>query len=236
MPLEHFIKKILIAIPVYNEEKTITKVIAGIRVLVSFDILIIDDGSTDNSLEVIKKLKPKKIIRHLKTMGYGKSVIDIFNYAIKNKYLYLIKLDADLQHEPHYIPDFLKEIPNSDIVSGSRYMSSSAVVNPPPKSRQNINKKITRILNKITQFNLTDSFCGFKAYKVKSLKKLKLSEKGYGFPLQFWIQTKKNNLKIKEIPISLIYIKDRKDFQGELRNPAKRLKYYLNVIKNELSR
>lgn len=231
--------KTLVAIPTYNEENTIAMVLNRIKTVCNYDILIYDDGSTDNTLETIVRaqnlvpLRNIAIKHHKKQLGYGKTVIDIFKYASKNNYAYLIKMDADLQHEAKYIKNFMKYIKFYDIVSGSRYTKKSPVLSKSPKERKNINKIITKLLNKITHYNLTDSFCGFKAYKVSSLKKLKLTEKGYGFPIEFLLQAYKNKLTLKEIPISLIYIKNRRDFKGKIKKPENRLKYYLKIINCE---
>ncbi|MBI2252583.1 MAG: glycosyltransferase family 2 protein [Armatimonadetes bacterium] len=226
--------KTLIALPVYNEEKTLFQVLQDIKNHADFPILILNDGSTDQSLKILKNFSEIKVINHKKRQGYGRCVIDIFKYALKNKYDYLIKLDADFQHEAKFIPKFLKYIPYYNLVSGSRYHPKSKIINPAPQERQKINQKITKIINQITHFNLSDSFCGFKVYQCGSLKKLTLTETGYGFPMQFWIQAYYNNFKIKELPINLIYIKEREDFKGRLKDPIFRLNYYLKIIKKEM--
>ncbi|MFH1453761.1 MAG: glycosyltransferase family 2 protein [Armatimonadota bacterium] len=225
--------KILIAIPTYNEENTVALVINCVKQACGYDILIYDDGSTDGTLKTVKSLKDIIIKRHKKRKGYGQTVRDIFNYAVKHNYDYLIKMDADLQHETKYIKEFVKHMKKYDVVSGSRYHKRSPVISGAPGEREKINKKITGIINKITGYKITDSFCGFKAYKVKFLKKLELTEKGYGFPVEFWIQAYKNKFTLKEIPVSLIYIKDRRDFTGKIKNSDYRLNCYLKIIKKD---
>ncbi len=102
-------------------------------------------------------------------------------------------MDCDHQHQPSCIPLFYNEIEkdDADIISGSRYLDpeNNGTAKPPPE-RVIINKKITILLNQMLNLKLTDSFCGFKAYRVESLKKLKLTENGYGLPLQLWIQVR----------------------------------------------
>lgn len=233
----------LVAIPTHNEEKTIALVVNRAKAVCDYDILIYDDGSNDNTVKSVGACYPSTgsgqvgmplqnifIRRHKKQMGYGKTVTDIFKYAVKNNYTYLIKMDADLQHEAKYIKNFIKNIKHYDIVSGSRYHKNSPVLSRAPRERHNINKIITKTINKITGYNLTDSFCGFKAYKVSALKKLKLTEAGYGFPMEFLLQAHKNKLKLKEIPISLIYINSRRDFTGKIKDSDYRLKYYMGII------
>jgi len=175
--------KTLIAIPLFNEEKTIKKLIGLIKKYTGSDILIIDDGSSDNSVKILRSVKNIKLLRNSVRKGYGSTLQKIFDFSIKNNYKYLITLDADLQHEPLYIPEFMKFIQRYDIVSGSRYLKNSKIKSPAPEKRRYVNLIITKIINRITNYNLTDSFCGFKGYKVESLRKIRLSSKGLAAPL-----------------------------------------------------
>ncbi len=234
-------KEFLIIIPVFNEEKYINDVINKVKEnidLATTDIVVIDDGSTNGTSQILKKIEKIKIITHPQNQGYGKSLIDGFNYAIENGYKYVITMDCDKQHEPERIKNFIKviKVKNIDIVSGSRYMDfKSEMISKVPQDRFKINRKITEKLNKITKYNLTDAFCGFKAYKISALKKLNLTEPGYGMPIQLWIQAKINNLKIKEIPVDLIYLDCTRNFSNRFRSPAQRYRYYLKILYNELT-
>lgn len=229
-------KKTLVILPVFNEEGSILDVLKGLLVdLVNLDvdILIVDDGSTDNTPELLEGAGVDLLIRHPRNQGYGKSLIDGFAFAIKNNYRYALTMDCDGQHEPPYIPAFLEEISNFDIVSGSRYLSASSRISEPPRDRLEINRTITQLIRKITEYNITDSFCGFKAYRTEGLKRLNLTEYGYGMPLQLWIQASRAGLTLKEIPAPLIYKSWSRDFKGVFKTNQERLKYYIEVIDRE---
>jgi dolichol-phosphate mannosyltransferase len=237
--------KNIIVIPIFNEQRHIFKVLQKVRKFSQDDLLFINDGSTDLSQNIIEKFaySPKTlghiyVLRHLKNQGYGQSLIDGIRYAQLHHYQYITTMDADEQHEPKFIPQFLNEIKkgNADIISGSRYISPYNKYDNPPVDRLKINQQITQLINHITGYGLTDSFCGFKSYNLKSLKKLELSEKGYGFPLQLWIQACKNHLKVKEIAINMIYLDKNRTFGGRLDNPEIRLKYYMEVIHREVEK
>ncbi|MEP9410180.1 MAG: glycosyltransferase family 2 protein [Candidatus Brocadia sp.] len=227
--------KILVAIPVFNEI-AVYNIIQRVKNF-SLDVLVIDDGSTYSLREGLINVENIRVIVHPKNLGYGKAIIDAFSYAMKNRYDYLLTIDGDGQHEPEEIPLFLKEIPfyDYDILSGSRYFFPIKAGTDVPMERYLINKKITGILNRITGFGLTDSFCGFKAYKVEKLKVLHLTEYGYGMPLQLWIQAWKMGLRVNEIPVKLIYKDLTKPFKGVLEDPDVRLQYYKNIIRKELT-
>ena len=235
----------LILIPIYNEQKHIFNVLRKIRKYSPEDLLVINDGSTDESREIVEeiascaKLKGKVIIiNHSENEGYGKSLIDGINFSRDNNYQYLLTLDCDEQHEPELIPQFFEEIKKGkfEIISGSCYLSFQKQIDVPPEDRYTINRKITGLINKITGYGLTDSFCGFKAYRMEGLKKLELTEKGYGLPLQLWIRAYKNNLTVKELPVSMIYKDKDRTFGNYLDDPEKRLAYYQKIIDSEVKK
>lgn len=232
------IKDILIALPVYNESKYIVDIMNAL-LRYSNNILVIDDGSNDGTDEQLEKYKSINVIVHKKNEGYGQSLIDAFEFAKKQHYNWIITMDCDHQHQPSYIPQFFEEIRKNkaDIISGSRYLeTANHVTLKPPFERVSINRRITALLNQSLGFGITDSFCGFKAYRVESLKKLTLTEKGYGLPLQLWVQAAFAKLRVTEIPIPLIYHDSKRNFSGLLELPEYRIQYYMDVIEKELAK
>jgi len=230
--------KALIAIPVFNEEKYVTKVLDEVRHYAP-DILVIDDGSTDQTPLLLAK-QPVEVIRHARNRGYGQSMIDAFRWSMCQCYAYdwLITMDCDEQHEPASLPDFYAAIEkdDADVISGSRYLCKIKNPDLPPADRRAINLTMTTMINQRLGLKLTDSFCGYKAYRVSALKKIKLSERGYAFPMQFWVQAVANGLRISEVPIRLIYNDPNRSFGGPLNIADNRLKHYTQVFENELAK
>ncbi len=226
---------VLIAIPAFNEIQYINNILRAVHKF-SENILIIDDGSNDGTSDELRNYQDINVLSHQTNEGYGQSLIDAFDFACNNKYEWLITLDCDYQHEPSYIPHFYFEIEknNVDIISGSRYLQTSELITKPPPDRVAINKKITDILNENLKFVLTDAFCGFKAYRTAAIKLLKLTEKGYGLPLQLWILASKAGLKVSEISVPLIYHDPKRKFCGAFENSQIRLSYYIKIIEKEL--
>jgi dolichol-phosphate mannosyltransferase len=155
--------KTLVAIPVYNEAVYIEAIISEV-LKYNDNILIINDGSIDETSVLLKHHKQVQVITHKINQGYGQSLIDAFEYAKNNGYDWVITMDCDHQHQPLCIPQFLDRIIKSkfDIVSGSRYLLHTNIENVPP-DRLRINRQITALLNSILKINITDAFCGFKA-------------------------------------------------------------------------
>ena len=230
-----FMRKLLV-VPVYNEIATARRVMEAIKANHDGDILAIDDGSTDGSSEALASFPWLGVIRHEKNRGYGAAVITGLEYALNNSFDSVVTMDCDEQHEPCMIPRMFTGQPDVDILSGSRYLTGSADGDMPPVDRMAINKTITADINSITGYNLTDSFCGFKRYRVPALAPLKLDEAGYGLPMQFWIQARHFGLSVAEIAIPRIYKNLNRSFGVVLDDPEKRLAYYRSVIEKELKK
>lgn len=227
--------RLLIAIPVFNERKYVEKVLGEVS-RYGHDILCIDDGSTDGTGDLLAQRSDIQLIRHPVNRGYGQSIIDAFSYADSHGYDWIITMDCDEQHEPARIPDFVREIEDDqwDIISGSRYLQSSATDDLPPGDRRAINATLTSLLNELFGWKLTDSFCGFKAHRVSAMTPLKLDQPGYAFPMQLWPRVWKMQLRVKEIPVRLIYNDPNRYFGGLLDDAQNRLRHYIDVLNSEL--
>lgn len=221
--------KWIAALPVYNEEKYVDSVLTEVSKYAE-NILVVDDGSSDQTAERLKPWKSVHVERHATNLGYGAALKTAFQFAIDNNYEFLITLDCDGQHQPKRLPRFVAACQQADIVSGSRYLKTYAGDSQPPSQRLFINRQITRQLNELLCLNLTDAFCGFKAYRVQALKLLDISDNGYAMPLELWVQAAMRGLRVIEIPVPLIYLDLNRSFGGALDEAQKRLEYYNQCI------
>ena len=219
------------ALPVYNEAKTVSQVLDEVAKY-SQHVLVVDDGSTDGTAHLMTKRKDIAIVTHSPNRGYGAALATAFRFAIDQKFEYLVTIDCDGQHEPQSILAFVDKCVsgNYDIVSGSRYLKVFAGDSEPPAERKWINQQITNEINDSLQLNITDAFCGFKAYRVASLRKLRITEFGYAMPLEVWVQAACHKFRIKELPVPLIYLDAARTFGATLDDPAVRLNYYHRVL------
>ncbi len=231
--------RVLTALPVFNEERHVIDVITEVRKY-SKEILVVDDGSSDKTPELLKSMRDVHVVRHQQNQGYGAGLRTAFTYALSGQYDVLVTIDCDGQHQPALIPQmaakvFDQEDAPADIVSGSRYLKIFDGASEPPIERRRINLQITEWLNHQFCLGLTDAFCGFKAYRVDSLARLRITELGYAMPLQLWVQAAAQKMKIVEFAVPLIYLEEERSFGGSLDDAARRLAYYQEVLDREMA-
>jgi len=229
----------IVLIPVYNEEEHLEGLLSRLREVYAGDVLFVDDGSVDCSPRLLQQLKSEttRIIMQPENRGYGATLLRGFSEVIEAGYDYVITMDSDGQHRPDWVPHFFTTVERGwDVVSGSRYREEIDGNGIAPADRRAINRTITELINSITDFGITDAFCGFKAYRCAALAQLQLDATGYSMPLQFWIQAKRFGLKVAELPVSRIYDDPNRRFGGGLDDPEVRMQMYLETITEERKR
>ena len=219
----------LTAIPVYNEAESVRAVLDAVRKY-SDNILVVDDGSTDGTSDILAQEKGIHVVTHRPNQGYGAAIASCFKFAIENAYPVLVTMDCDGQHEPGRIPVLLEAMHDCEIVSGSRYLRDFRQDTPAPGDRRSINAIITHELNERYNLGITDAFCGFKAYCVSALRTLKITEHGWGMPLQLWAQAAKLGFRVKEVGVPRLYLDPNRAFGGLLDDPDRRLAYYRSIL------
>ncbi|OGM27999.1 hypothetical protein A3D00_04625 [Candidatus Woesebacteria bacterium RIFCSPHIGHO2_02_FULL_38_9] len=238
-------QKALVIIPVFNEEKRLAKVINKIprQVLsVKVDILVANDGSTDNSKKIAIN-KKCLLVNHPKHLGYGYSVKDGFNYALKHSYDYVIKLDGDGQHDSFYVGTILKILLRGEVnyVISSRYLRTIDRVDSPPIIRRLVNTMCTGAINSITNLGLSDVFCGIFGLTKDLVSKLDLKTDSYGLELEMILQSYFHKARFLEIPHPLIYTKESSKFlktygKSDRGSLGIRLGVYAGIILDTLER
>lgn len=225
----------LTALPVYNEARHLNSVLDQVCHF-SSDVLVVDDGSTDGTGELLADRDDVHVISHPINRGYGAALRTAFGAATEREFDVIITIDCDGQHEPQRIPRFVQASHDYDIVSGSRYLDLFPEDHAPPPERRRVNEQITTELNRRLNLSLTDAFCGFKAYRTSALAKLELSEDGYGMPLELWVAAAAAGLSIKELGVPLIYLDEARSFGGPLDDVQTRIDYYHKVLNRSLAK
>ncbi|MDX2037094.1 MAG: glycosyltransferase family 2 protein [Isosphaeraceae bacterium] len=227
--------RILTAIPAYNEADHLPAVLHEV-LRHAEHVLVVDDGSRDSTPEILAGFPTVRVIRHETNLGYGAALRTMFRTTVAEGFDGLVTLDCDGQHEPKLIPELIAGLNDADVVSGSRYLRVFDPTQKPPEQRRKINVEITRRLNECLGLNLTDAFCGFKAYRASALAKFDITDLGYAMPLQVWVQAVEHGLVIKEVAVPLIYLDEKRAFGGALDDADYRLRHYLDVFAEALRR
>ena len=219
----------LAALPVYNEVGFVDSILDEV-LRYSRNVLVVDDGSTDGTTDVLDHRCDVDVICHATNRGYGAALQTAFQYAVDEGYEGIVTLDCDGQHQPKRIPRFIEAAAAADIVSGSRYLKRYEGDSQPPADRLFINRRITGELNRRLGLDLTDAFCGFKAYRTDALRQLRITDDGYAMPLQLWVEAAAAGLRVIEIPVPLLYLDLERSFGGSLDHAETRLRYYNRVL------
>lgn len=225
-----------VVMPVHNEASTVCGVLDSVRTHFDGEIIVIDDGSDDETPLLLARRSDVAVVRLDRNCGYGCALRIGFDVAREIGAGRVVTMDCDGQHEPAHIGEFLQRLDECDIVSGSRYLPGSAEVGAAPSDRREINGRITERINAVTGWDLTDAFCGFKAYRTEALARLDLTEPGYAMPLELWAQAWMLDLRVLELPVERIYCDRDRSFGEGLDDPAARESHYLRVWADALER
>ncbi len=195
--------KTLILIPAYNEGKMIGKVIEDVKGQGFKDIIVVDDGSTDETFEEAKK-KGAIVLRHIVNLGQGAALETGMEYARRKNAEIVVSFDADGQFLAKEIKEIIKPIINgqADIVLGSRFLGKTINM---PLLKKIILKFGIFFTDIFSDIKLTDTHNGFRAFSKKALKKISINQSQMAHASDIIDQIKKNNLRYKEIPVTVIY-------------------------------
>jgi len=226
-----------VVMPVFNEAPTVGAVLDAVREHYDGWVVVVDDGSTDETAAIVGSRSDVLLVRHDGNQGYGATLRSGFRTALELGAETVITMDCDGQHEPGHIVQFCETLATcgTDIVSGSRYLPASGVAGEAPKDRQEVNRRVTEVLNAVTGWGLTDSFCGFKAYRADALRRVAVDEPGYAMPLEFWARAWHAGLTVCEMPVERIYNDHDRSFGQDLDDAERRFAYYMSVWERALA-
>ncbi len=193
-------KNIWIIIPAKNEAKNITKVLELTKQYAK-NIIVVDDGSNDGTAAIAEQ-QNSKVLKHIINLGKGAALKTGCDYAVNKGAEIIIAMDADLQHEPKEIPNFLNALEknNADIVFGYRQLNQKM-----PIVLKFGNFVINRIIYFLYGINLKDSQSGYRCFTKQAYQKMRWNAFDYSMESEMIARAGKNKLKYIEIPIQTIY-------------------------------
>ena len=188
-----------VLITVYNEGPRIDKVL---KKLSKYRVIVVNDGSIDDTLSKVKKYKNVELISYTKNKGKGYALQRGFARARKLKFDTLILMDGDGQHNPADIPKFVKKIKDGfNVVLGSRFIKRTKI----PFFRRIILRCGCLIEKLVIGIDLTDVHNGYRAINKNALNKIKLTENRMAYASELMMEIIRHDLSYSEIPIKVKY-------------------------------
>ena len=201
----------VIVIPTYNEIDNIEVILEKVFSLgLGVDILIVDDNSPDKTYAKVQELIDAEtysgqlhLLIRQKKEGLGKAYVAGFKWCLERDYTFIIEMDADLSHDPKYLPSFIENIKEYDLVIGSRYVKGGGVVNW-SLLRKFISFGGSTYARTILGISIKDVTGGFKCFRRDVLEAIDLDNilsAGYAFQIEMTYRTILKGFRVKEVPI-----------------------------------
>ncbi len=216
-------KVLFVQIPAYNEEsgigKVITEIPRKIKGIKEVKVLVIDDCSTDNTVEISKRSGADYAILNKENKGLGKNFKIGIESCLKLGADIIVNIDGDGQFNPKDIPKLIDPIlkNKADMVTCSRFLNPKLTKNMPWLKKWG-NRRFTALISRITGQKFTDTQCGFRAYSQEAALRLNL-QGTFTYTQEVFIDLVEKGMKIKEIPLEVKYFKGRKShISGKLTN------------------
>jgi len=203
---------VLIVVPTYNERENLPNLARGVLAFPGFRMLVVDDGSPDGTGDVADALAREhpgrvEVMHRTGKRGLGRSYIDGLRHALSTTDAELIcQMDADLSHNPEYLPALTAAAANADLVIGSRYLNGVSVVNW-PLHRIFLSAFGNRYIRAVTQLSPSDCTSGFRCWRREALARLPLDtmvSDGYAFLVEMLFDAARNGSRIAEVPIIFV--------------------------------
>lgn len=196
---------IWIVIPAFNEEKVIAEVLDSLCQAQRYSIVVVDDGSTDDTTAEAVKL-PVHVLRHSHNCGTGAALQRGFDYALEHGARFIVTFDADGQHNPADLPELLRPLleDNYAVTLGSRFLDARRSHFVPPIRRALLRLAVmfTRALSRI---DVTDTHNGLRAFTAEALRQIRLTQPGMAHASEILSLIVSHDLPFKEVPVTIFY-------------------------------
>ncbi len=226
-------QKIVVVMPAYNAEKTLEKTYNELPFDMVDEVILVDDASYDNTVDVAKKLRIKHILIHNQNKGYGANQKSCYDKAIDLNADIIIMLHPDYQYTPLLIPSMVNLLTSDlyDVVLGSRILGNGALKGGMPIYKYISNRFLTFIQNLLINQKLSEYHTGYRAYKANVLKTINYQKNSndFIFDNQVLSQIFMAGFKIAEISCPTKYFPDSSSI-----NFSRSIKYGLGVLKTSI--
>jgi len=202
-----------IVVPAYNEEKNIANTVQGLLKLGYSNIVVVDDGSNDETMKEAQKAGAT-VLSHILNRGQGASLQTGHDYVLNHGAEIIVDFDADGQFDPQDIASAINKLKNEklDIVLGSRFLVENLQI---PFSKKYFILPLAKIINRFfTGVKLTDAHNGFRVFSQIGLGKIQITQDKMAHNTEIIAQIKKHNLRFAEVPVKVSYSRYGQGWRG----------------------
>ena len=203
---------VLIVTPTYNERENLPVLAAGVLKHDGARMLVVDDGSPDGTGQIADQLAAQhpgrvEVMHRTGPRGLGRSYVDGLLHAIQERRAdFICQMDADLSHNPEYLPELVKAAATNDLVIGSRYLHGVSVVNW-PLHRIFLSAFGNRYIRFITSLSASDCTSGYRCWRREALARMPIADMvsdGYSFLVEMLFVAHRRGCRIAEVPITFV--------------------------------
>lgn len=203
--------KVLIIIPTYNERENLPAIVPQILEPFPYEVLVVDDQSPDGTGAIADGLAQQypgrlHVLHRTGKRGLGLSYLDGFRWALEHQADLICQMDADLSHDPKYLPDLVQAAGTYDLVLGSRYLNGISVINWPLR-RILLSWFANRYVRAITGLTTCDTTSGFRCWRRDALAKLRVERfisQRYAFTVETVFEVARHGGRVGEVPIIFV--------------------------------
>jgi dolichol-phosphate mannosyltransferase len=203
--------RVLVVVPTYNERDTLPELLAGITAFPGYSVLVVDDQSPDGTGAIADEWAARlpgrvNVLHRTGPRGLGRAYVDGLHRALAGGAECIVQMDADLSHDPRYLPELVGALDVSDLAIGSRYLAGGSVVNWPLR-RVLLSQFANRYIRTVTGLAVRDCTSGYRAWRRELLARIPLSgvaSNGYAFLTEMLFHAAAAGARITERPIVFV--------------------------------
>ncbi len=201
----------LVIVPTYNERENLPVLVRRLLVIPDLHVMVADDNSPDGTGQVADALAQEfpgrvQVLHRTGSKGLGRSYLEAMQRAVREPWTAICQMDADLSHDPEYLPAMLAAAEHADLVIGSRYLRGVSVVNWPLR-RLILSTFANRYVRAVTGLEAMDCTSGFRCWRREALARLPLDRivsEGYSFLVEMLYEAARLGCRVTEVPIIFV--------------------------------
>jgi glycosyltransferase involved in cell wall biosynthesis len=220
-----------VVVPVYNEEGAVEELVERlVRACPGARLVVVDNASTDRTVELLARLPAVTLVRHERNLGYGRSLADGIAAGTAER---IVMIDGDLEYLPEDVPRLVRALDAAPAVYGSRFLGNEDARRAGPAVWSLGNRLVTQSFNLLFRQRLTDLYTGLRAVRRSALADVKLERPGFEVVLEIAATLARTGARIAEVPIGYA---PRRTGRSKMRHAREAAKFVYHLARLRLGR